>query len=79
METSELFAIIVFGLVVVAAATAGILAIRMILRDLLARRQKPPIVARRMRLKPPKTRPLIYGGWERQIKPDDDDRQAGDG
>jgi hypothetical protein len=73
MDASRIITLVVFSAVALVAVTAIALTLFTLLRGLLSREQKPPAVARRVHFKAPRTRPLVQGGWERQIKIKDDD------
>ena len=71
MYAENLVAIIFFSAVALCVVIAGVLTLVHLVKGVLRRRSRPPIVARRITVDAPKTRPLIVGQWERSIKKDD--------
>jgi hypothetical protein len=71
MTEREVVAIIFFGAVALCAVTAGVLTLVHLVKSIFRRNPRPPVVARRITVDAPKTRPLIAGQWERSIKKDD--------
>lgn len=73
MDLASIFGATIFAVVAILAIGAGVATLWSVLKRPERHGEAFPTVGRHIRLKTPKTRPLIAGQWERQIKPPRDE------